>query len=157
MVRRAIAKPAGRPNPSAKSTAKARAKAKSKAAAKAKAVAMSPTARYPSTFRILLAVYASRVRKSPASFLEVGSGKLVKWEVDDDDILDQMDPTCIDDERRQFVVVRLRVQDPESYVAENGGTLSDIEDIDEVEGVVVEHLGIECYKTMEQLQEMRSA
>ena len=144
MVRREIADSSMRRTPNAKS--KAKAKAKSPAA-------MTPTARYPPKKKVRLAVYASNIRKSPASFLDLGTGKLVNWEVDDEDILTSMVPTDIVDQRRQFIVVCLRVQDPESYLAQQGASFSDIEDIDDVDGVVVEYLGVECYITGEHLHE----
>ena len=156
MVRREIADSSMRRTPNAKSKAKAKAKSKAKARAKATALppaAMTPTARYPPKKKFRLAVYASKIRKSPASFLDLGSGKLVNWEVDDEDILTSMVPTDIVDQRRQFIVVCLRVQDPESYLAQHGASFSDIEDNDEVDGVVVEYLGVECYITGEQLHE----
>ena len=122
--------------------------------AKAKAKA-TPRPQHLPKLKAVSAVYASKMQKAPATFFDLTRRKFATWDIADD-LLDDMIPTRIEDSRRQFVVLRLTIQDAASYMHESGMTESDIEDEDEIEGVVIANLGVDSYKTGQQLYNMMS-
>ena len=99
---------------------------------------------------IVLAIYASKLIKTPAHFFDWRSGTLLSLEISEG-VMPTFAGVNLWDRGRQFQVVKLRIQDARSYY-EGMPQGVDEEDLDGIDGVVTMNYGIEFYTTDRELR-----